>query len=101
MIEILRYARIVAAIYVVIMSILLYLKRKHGIDIVICSYGIGILFFYTQYFLLDAPSRLLNEWSAFLGLHALIVFAFYNTEKLVLLSGIEKAHKDANSNEKE
>lgn len=101
MLEFLRYARIVSAIYVVIMSILLYRKRKHGIDIIIGTYGVGILFFYVEYFLLDAPPKVLNEWSALLGLHALLIFAFYNTEKLVLLRGIEKAHRNAGSNQKE
>jgi len=101
MLEFLRYARIVAAIYVVIMSILLYRKRKHGIDIIIGTYGVGILLFYVEYFLLNAPSRVLNEWSALLGFHALAVFAFYNTEKPVLLNGIDKAHRNAGSNKKE
>ena len=94
--EFIRYARIFLAFYTIAMSLLLWKRRKHGIEIVIGFYGLNVLLFYVSYFIgvFGSSVQQLNTWSALIGLHSTLVFAFYCTEKLLMLRRIDKVHQE-------
>lgn len=91
-----HYARIFFALYTIVVALLLWKKRKHGIEIVMAFYGLNVLLFYVSYFVgaFGASVQRLNAWSALIGLHSTLVLAFYCTEKLLLLRGINRARNE-------
>jgi hypothetical protein len=91
----LGYARISLSIFILVFGAILFKKRKHGIEILMMTYALDVILFYAQNYFSTLDPAGLQRWSAHIGVHALVIFAFYISEKLVLFHGLDRVHSNA------